>query len=124
MHRANVSVGPLLLTYRTSDLGPPFGNGGTGVRDQAILAGLRTGGHRAFGSAALGYARAEQYETGGAQCSAPQACTHAGAMAVDLSLHVNWLVPGLAVSYSGTVGPAPVAYSAYTLALELGWFGR
>ena len=119
--RANVSTGPLLFTYRSSDISP--GDFGDGVRDDALLAGLRTGGHRLFAAAALGYARAAPYHEcncGDESSPAPRA----GGLAYDLTLHANARVPGIALSMSGTAGGARVSYRVFTVALEFGWFGE
>jgi hypothetical protein len=117
---AHASVGRLLLTYRTSDMSSFFG--GPGVRDHALLAGVRTGGRRLFGSAAAGYGLATHYFDfeSGTRTEEPRT----GVLAYQLALHGNLLVPGLALSYSGALGSSRVTYSALTLALELGWFGR
>jgi hypothetical protein len=115
--RASASVGPWLLTYRSSDVGP-FMTAGTGVRDAGILAGVRTSGHRAFASAALGYARANPYHSN--DPSEPSV----GVMAYDVAVHANAYVPGIALAFSGDVGPSRATYVAVTLSAELGWFGR
>jgi hypothetical protein len=47
-----------------------------------------------------------------------------GVLAYDVTGHANYIVPGIAVSFSGNIGPSRVAYSALTFALELGWFGK
>jgi hypothetical protein len=115
-------VGALLLTYRGSDLGPLFA-AGDGVRGDAALLGVRTGGRMVFGSAALGYARAAHYYSCDG-CGAGRMDPGVGALAYDLMGHANYIVPGIAVSFSGNIGPSRVAYSAITLELELGWFGK
>jgi hypothetical protein len=120
--RASVSVGPWLLSYREFGLGPLIGSG-DGVRDRALLAGMRTGGHRLFASAALGHGTATHYLQRGEQ-SAALVDPPVDALAYDAALHANFELLGLALNLSGNVGPARVAYSAVTLALELGWFGR
>jgi hypothetical protein len=122
MVRAHVSVGSLLLTYRGSDVGP-FIAAGDGVSDDAVLAGVRTRGRRLFASTALGYARASHYH----QCDGCGVTTvdpGVGVLAYELAMHANLVVPGIAVSFSGNIGPSRVRYSAFTVALELGWFGR
>jgi hypothetical protein len=115
--RVSASVGPWLLTYRASDVGP-FMSAGSGVRDAGILAGVRTSGHRAFASAALGYARANPYHSN--DPSEPSV----GVMAYDVAVHANAFVPGIALAFSGDVGPSRATYVAVTLSAELGWFGR
>lgn len=120
--RANVSVGPWLLTYRGGDVGP-FISAGSGVRDAGILVGARTGGHRLFGSAALGYARANPYSQSD-NASYPNITPSVGVLAYDFILHANAYVPGIALSFSGDIGPSRTTYSAFTLSAELGWFGR
>lgn len=118
---ANVSVGPWLLTYRNSDVGP-FISAGSGVRDKGILAGMRTGGHRLFGSAALGYARANPYHQSDNSSYATVAPS-VGVLAYDATLHANAYVAGIALSLSGAIGPSHTAYSAFTVGVEAGWFG-
>lgn len=120
--RANMSVGSLLLTYRGSDLGP-FISAGTGVRDEAVLVGARTGGRRLFGSVALGYARATPYHQCD-QCGVTTVDPGVGVLAYDVTMHANVIVPGIAAAFSGNIGPSRARYSAITVGLELGWFGR
>lgn len=119
--RANVSVGPWLVTYRGSDVGP-FISAGSGVRDAGILAGMRSGGHRLFGSAAIGYARANAYHQSD-NASYPDVAPSVGVLAYDATLHANAYVAGIALSMSGAVGPSHTTYSAFTVGVELGWFG-
>lgn len=120
--RATASVGPWLATYRTGDIGP-FISAGSGVRDNGVLAGMRTGGHRIFASAAVGYARATPYHQSD-NSSYPTIAPSVGALAYELTLHANAVVPGLALSMFGDIGPARSSYSAFTVSVELGWFGR
>jgi hypothetical protein len=120
--RVNVSVGSLLLMYRGSDVGPFIG-AGDGVRDDAALLGVRAGGRRLFGSASLGYARAAHYHACDG-CGAPYVDSGVGVLAYDVTGHANYIVPGIAVSLSGDLGPSRAAYSALTVGLELGWFGK
>lgn len=120
--RANVSVGPWLITYRGGDVGP-FMTAGGGVRDAGILVGARTGGHRLFASAALGYARANAYHQSD-NSSYPDVAPSVGALAYDFTMHANAYVPGIALSFYGDVGPSHATYSAFTISAELGWFGR
>jgi hypothetical protein len=120
--RANLSVGSLLFTYRGSDVGPFIGTG-AGVRDDAALVGVRTGGRRLFGSAALGYARATPYQQCD-QCGVTREDPGVGVLAYDVTAHANYIIPGIAVSVSGNLGPSRAAYSAITVELELGWFGK
>ena len=120
--RASVSAGPWLVTYRDSDVGP-FISAGSGVRDRSLLAGVRSNGHRAFATAAVGFASAQPYHQSDNQ-STPDLAPSVGALAYEVSLHANAYVPGLAVSMFGALGPRTSKYSAFTLSLELGWFGR
>jgi hypothetical protein len=117
-----VALVSLLLSYRGSDVGPFMGSG-NGVRDEAALLGVRSGGRRLFGSAAIGYARAAHYYTCDG-CGMGIVDTGVGVLAYDVMAHANIIVPGIAVSFSGNIGPSRVAYSAVTFALELGWFGK
>lgn len=120
--RENISVGPVLLSVRQTDIGP-FISAGPGVRDNGVLFGVRTGGHRLFGSGALGYSRATPFH----QCDTcgytTTGATESG-LAYDFMLHANALVPGLAASFSGVIGSQRINYSAFTIGVELGWFGR
>ena len=121
--RGNVSAGPLLLTYRASDVGPFLGSG-RGVREGGVLAGVRSRGHRVFATAAVGYSRARGYYQGGMDSGGYRVQdASVGALAYELSLHANAYVPGLAVSMFGDVGPGKSSYSAFTISVELGWFG-
>jgi hypothetical protein len=120
--RANVAVGSLLFTYRSSDAGPFIGSG-DGVRDDAALVGVLAGGRRLFASASLGYARAAHYHQCDG-CGRGLVDPGVGVLAFDVTGHANYIVPGIAVSFSGNIGPSRVAYSALTFALELGWFGK
>ena len=118
--RANASAGPFLLGYRYTDAGP-FISAGSGVREKGVLAGVRTGGHRLFGSAALGYARSTPYYQ--SDNNGPTDSPSAGVLAYDATVHANAYVVGLALSLSGGIGRSNVTYSAVTLSLEAGWFG-
>lgn len=118
----NASIGALLLTYRESDFGP-FIAAGDGVRDHAVLVGVRSRWPRLFASAALGYGEASQYHQCD-QCGVTTVDPAVSVMAYDVRLHANYFVPGLAISWSGVSGPARVRYDGITVALELGWFGR
>jgi hypothetical protein len=116
----NLSVGPVMLSFR--DAGPFIGIGDF-VRDDGLLAGVRTSGRRLFGSAELGFANASHHhECDG--CGASRVEPSVGVMVYDVSAHANLLVVGAAASFSGIVGPARVRYSAFTLGLEAGWFGH
>ncbi|MDQ2665471.1 MAG: hypothetical protein M3Z05_05630 [Gemmatimonadota bacterium] len=121
--RATASVGPWLATYRSGDIGA-FISAGSGVRDSGVLAGMRTGGHRVFASAALGYARATPYHQSDGGSRYPTYAPSVAALAYELTLHANAFVPGLALSLFGDLGPAESSYSAFTMSVELGWFGR
>ena len=121
---ANVSAGRWLLSYRDSDVGPMFGSG-DGVRDGAVLVGMRTSNHRLFGSAMLGYGTASHYRRRGENASEPELVDpRVGVLAYDAAVHANYRIIGLALGLSGNAAPARVAYSAVTLGLELGWFDR
>ena len=122
IYRESISLGPLLLMARQSDIGP-VSNAGSGVQDRAALVGLRTTGHRAFASAAVGYASATSYSQS-EQCGCRNTGTPNAALAYDLGLHVNNVIPGLAVSVSGTAGNYTVRSSMVTVSIELGWFGH
>lgn len=118
--RANVSVGPLLFTYRKSDSGP-F-ESGDGVQDGALLAGVRSGGRRLFAAAAIGYAEARPYH----QCECSEGhdfAPRASGVAYDLTVHANLVIFGVAASLSGVTRASRANYYAFTLALEAGWFG-
>ena len=124
--RANVSVGPVLVSYRNSDV-EPFLDAGTGVQDAAVLVGLRTGGKRYFQAASLGYARANAVKdpTPFNDAGVPRNVSPSvAALAYDYTVHANALMAGVAASLSGLVGPSGVNYAAFTLTVELGWFGR
>jgi hypothetical protein len=120
--RGNVSAGPLLLTYRGSDIGP-FPGYGQGVREDGVLVGVRTGGHHLFVSSALGYTAVGPYQSCDA-CGAERVSPRVSALAYDLMAHAAYIVAGLDVSLSGAIGPSRVTYSAFTVGLELGWLGR
>lgn len=121
--RAQLSVRSYLVAYRGTDIGPVH-QAGDGVRDAAVLAGVRTAGRRVFGSAALGYGRANHYRQGGENSGAEQVDPSVGTLAYDVAAHANYGIAGMAVCLSGNVAPAPIRYSALTLAFEFGWFGR
>ena len=120
--KMNLSVGPVVLSYRNSDAGPFIG-GGDGVRDSGLLGGVRTGGRRIFGAAALGFANANHYHKCDG-CDPTRVGPSAGVMVYDVTAHANLLVIGAAASFSGIVGPERVKYSVLTLELEAGWFGH
>ena len=120
--KVSLSVGPVALSFRSSDVGPFIG-AGDGVRDNGLLGGVRTGGRRLFGSAAVGFANASHYHQCD-QCGRTDVDPSVGVMAYDVTVHANLLVFGAAASFSGVVGPTRVRYSAVTVGLEMGWFGR
>jgi hypothetical protein len=118
--KINLSVGPVILSFR--DAGPLIGLGDF-VRDDGLLGGVRTGGRRIFGAAALGFANASHHhECDG--CGASSVEPAVGVMVYDVTAHANLLVVGVDASFSGVVGPERVRYSAFTLGLEAGWFGH
>lgn len=119
--RANMSLDRYLVTYRATEQGPFFGTG-FAVSERALLVGARTPGKRIFGSAAIGYADAGSYHQsdGCAQCDR----RHGSSLAYELGAHANALVPGLALTFAGAAGPSHTSWSAMTVSLELGWFGR
>jgi hypothetical protein len=73
-------------------------------------------------SATLGFANASHYHQ--SDQNGPQLTPSTGVLAYDLTAHANLAVLGLAASVTGAAGPAEVRYSAVTLGLEFGWFGR
>ncbi len=121
--RATASVGPWLITYRASDVGP-FLTSGSGVEETAVLAGMRTAGHRLFVSGAAGYSRAKPYRQGSMDSGGQRAFSPGeSALAYEVTLHANAYVPGIALSLTGDIGRSKSTYSAITLSFELGWFG-
>jgi hypothetical protein len=117
--RLTMSIGPLLFTYRKTDNGP-WGSG-DGVREGAILAGVRSPRRRVFVAGALGYgeARPTHRSEGGGSDRGPQ--VHG--LAYDLTVHANAVVPGVAVVLAGITRAPTVNCFTVSLALELGWFG-
>jgi hypothetical protein len=113
------SHGMVLGMIRVTDSEQLFA--GPGVRDNALLIGLRSRGDHLFVVGAVGIDRATAFETGdaGTSTGAPQT-----AFAYDLSAHADILAAGLALAVSGVVGPQRTSYVAVTLGAELGWFGR
>lgn len=121
--KTTVSVGSLMLSIRTSDVTGIF-TGPRGVREAAMLAGVRTGGRRAFASAALGLSRAQEAHGVGLDCGPSRDCPYRTAVAFDLGVHANLLVPGVHAAFTGVAGPSKVSYTAVVVGLELGWFGQ
>jgi hypothetical protein len=118
--RANASAGPLLLSYRSSDVGP--WGAGDGVRDDGVLVGLRTDHRRLFASGAVGFARARTYHQ--CDCSdGPQSTSRVSGLAYDVTMHANAVFLGAALSFSGVAAARKANYLAITAAFELGWFG-
>ena len=95
---------------------------GPGVRDNAVLIGLRSRANHLFVAGAVGVARATAFET--TDGSGTSAGTPRTAFAYDVSTHADFQVVGLALAVSGVVGPRKTSYVAVTLGAELGWFGR
>jgi hypothetical protein len=120
--KVNLSLGPVVLAFRNSDVDPLWSRV-DGVRDNGLLGGVRTGGRRLFGSAALGFANASRYRV---PCDGCRTAVDPSedAMTYDISAHANLRVFGLAASFSGIASPSRVRYSAFTVGLEAGWFGR
>lgn len=76
-----------------------------------------------FGAAAVGVASVAPCH----KCDCDEAQTappRKYALACDLSAHVNVPVVGFAFGFVGAMGPAQATYQAFTVSLELGWFGR
>lgn len=121
--RVNLSVGAMLLTARTSEVGPVF-SAGPRVRDNALLAGLRSADRRVFATGAVGVASAQRVRDGTTSCGPAQDCPRVTALTWDVGFHANYIVPGISASWSGVGGAGSVSYSAFSLAVELGWFGR
>ena len=120
VERANLSAGPVLFTYRRSDVAPL--EAGNGVRDAGVLVGVRSRGRRLFAAPAVGYVQARPSRR--CDCGDPrQFGASVGAFAYDLTLHANAKVLGVALSLSGVAGPRRVRYLAGTVAVEAGWFG-
>jgi hypothetical protein len=117
-----LSVGPLLVIVRGSDVGP-YMSAGDGVNASSVLVGARTSGSRLFASGALGLSRARHYHECD-QCGYRTTDSPSDALAYDVTLHANAYVVGLALSLSGNAGSGVASYSAVTLGVELGWFGR
>jgi len=117
--RANVSVGPVLATYR-QDIVEPF-ESGNAVRDNALLVGVRSSGRRVFGSAALGYSEARPYQKCDCFGTADESTVHG--MAYDVSAHANLVLFGASLSFSGVAFAPRANYFAATVGLEAGWFG-
>jgi hypothetical protein len=114
------SYGTILGMVRVTDSEQLFV--GPGVRDNALLAGLRSRAGHLFVAGAVGIARATAFETtdgSGTRTGTPQA-----GFAYDVSAHAAFRVAGLALAISGVVGPQKTSYVAVTLGAELGWFGR
>ena len=115
-----VSYGPLAGMVRATDSEQLFV--GPGVRDNALLIGLRSQADHLFVVGTAGIARATAFQTtdgAGTITGNPQT-----AFAYDVSTHADFRVAGLALAVSGVVGPQKTSYVAVTLGAELGWFGR
>ena len=120
--RANVSAGPFIATFRTSDVGPFFASG-DGVSEQSFLAGVRSRGHRLFAAGVVGYSSASPYHSGGFDQS-PTHSSAEGSLAYEGSVHANYMGLGIALSAFGDIGSTRASYTAMTLSVELGMFGR
>jgi hypothetical protein len=95
---------------------------GPGVRDNALLAGVRSRGDHLFVTGAVGIGQATPFMTtdgAGTNTGASEAV-----FAYDLAGHAAFRAAGLAFAISGVVGPQKTSYVAVTLGAELGWFGR
>lgn len=117
-----VSAGSLVVAYRGGFSGNPFPGTSNDVHSNAVLFGARTDGRRLFGSAALGYGRAtaQHYSDNGNPIEYPTV----GVLAYDCAVHANYIVPGIAASFSGIIGTSHTTSLAVTVELELGWFGK
>jgi hypothetical protein len=94
---------------------------GPGVRDKALLAGVRTAGHGLFVVGAAGVAQARAFVTSdnGSSANGPSEA----ALAYDFSAHADFPIAGLALAVAGVVGPQKTSYVALSLGAEVGWFG-
>lgn len=92
-----------------------------GVQDYAVLAGVRSRDDRLFVASAAGLARATPIgPANGLGSFNPERRV---VPTFDLSAHAEYRVVGLAVTFSGNLGPADTRYLAVSLGAELGWFG-
>ena len=121
--RASASISDVVVMARFAEVGP-FLVGGDGVDDAALLVGVRSGGHRLFATATVGYSRVTPYHGGGIDGPARTTGLSQDALAYDLGIHANLLIPGLSLGLSGDLGPPRIAYTAIVLSMELGWFGK
>ena len=117
--RANVSVGPLVVTWRHTDVNRFESD--AGMRDDALLAGLRTDNRRLFATIAAGYAVARP--KGDCGCGAAGLTRRTSGLAYDVGIHANALLFGAAMSFSGIVFAPKASYLMVNLGVEAGWFG-
>jgi hypothetical protein len=118
--RANVSAGRFVVTYRRTRT--DRSESGYGLRDDAVLAGVRTDNPRVFGTAALGFAAARPHET--CACgTGGELTSKVNGLAYDVALHANVLILGGALSFSGLAFAPRASYLMVNLGLEAGWFG-
>jgi len=87
-----------------------------GVQDYAVLAGVRSRDDRLFVAGAAGLAQATPIGT-------DNGLERRVAPTFDLSAHADYGLAGLALTLSGTLGPADTRYFALSFGAELGWFG-
>jgi hypothetical protein len=114
------SYGTLVGMLRATDSEQLFV--GPGVRDNALLVGVRSRADHLFVACAVGIDRATAFQTtdgSGTITGSPQT-----AFAYDISAHADFRVVGIALAISGVVGPQRTSYVAVTLGPEFGWFGR
>ena len=114
------SYGPLLGMVRVTDSEQLFV--GPGVRDDALLVGVRSRDDHLFAAGAVGIARATAFQTtdgSGTITGSPRTT-----FGYDGSVHAAFRAAGIALSVSGVVGPQKTSYVAVALGVELGWFGR
>jgi hypothetical protein len=87
------------------------------VRDDALLAGVRSRGDGLFLAAAAGIARVTAFEKFESE-------TRTGAprtgFAYDFSAHADVDIVGLSLAVSGVVGPRKTSYLVLTLGAEVG----
>ena len=114
------SYGTLVGMARATDSEQLFV--GPGVRDNALLVGVRSRADHLFVAGVVGIDRATAFQT--TDGSGTITGSRQTAFAYDISAHADFRVVGIALAVSGVVGPQKTSYVAVTVGPEVGWFGR
>jgi hypothetical protein len=122
------SYGRAVLVARATDAFDGI-DGYTSTKESSVLGGLRVGGPHLYLITAVGAAKVRWEDNSCSSFSCgpgvpPVDELDRMGMAYDVGVHLGKWIAGLAVNLSGVTGPSRGRLTAFTVSIELGWFGR